>query len=281
VLIALWDHKDGIDRSGDKDTLLDVVSTLSSRGLDPNIDVVEFERSRKETLNEKHPNISNDVPAWVEEYDDVSYYRVTARDVRESIVEYATYNDIDIVAHSFAPDTGRVGFVNDDLEWVVENTPCDSVVLSGGSPKTVEKVTLLSDGLTYVPTKLLLADALAVAHNAHLELVHLLGPDSPRERSRTESYLDTVSDDLLAPITTRIVETDDSEGEAARLSRDSDIMLTELDLSTIRSRFQPRPLIAAGLDSDIPAVFVYSDNLLRYQTLYRRILMRYVFRGLR
>jgi amino acid transporter len=281
VLVALWDHEDGIDRSDDKDTLLDIVSTLSSHGLEPNIDVVEFERSRKETLNEEHPDISDDVPAWVEEYDDVSYYRVTARDVRESIVEYATYNDIDIVAHSFAPDTGRLGFVNDDLEWVVENTPCDSVVLSGGSPETVEKVTLLSDGPTYVPTKLLLADALAVAHTAHLELVHLLGPDSPRERSRTESYLDTVSADLLAPTTTRIVETDDPKEEAARLSRDSDIVLTELDLSTIRSRFQPRPLIAAGLDSDVPAVFVYSDNLLRYQTIYRRILMRYVFRGLR
>ncbi|MFT4944393.1 MAG: amino acid transporter, partial [Halovenus sp.] len=82
VLVALWDHEDGIDRNDDKDTLLDIVSTLSSHGLEPNIDVVEFERSRKETLSEEHPDISDDVPAWVKEYDDVSYYRVTARDVR-------------------------------------------------------------------------------------------------------------------------------------------------------------------------------------------------------
>ena len=280
VLIALWNPA-GTAQDSDKDDLLDVVSTLEGHGLDLSVDVVEFEQTRRETLSEEHPDIESGDPPWLEVYDDVSYRRVSARNVPESIVEYATYNGIDMVAHAFAPDTGRLGFVADDLEWVVENTHCDSVVLGGGSPDTVEKVTLLSDGPTYVPTKLLLADAFTTAHNAHLEIVHLVGENAGEERDRAESYLDAIRADLTAPTTTRVVETGDPEGEAIRLSRDADIMLTELDINTVWRRLRPGPTVAAGLDRDGPAAFVYSDNLLNYQTIYKRILMRYVFRGLR
>ena len=281
VLIALWNPGDGVDRDGAKNDLLDLVSTLESHDLDVSIDIVEFERARKETFSEEHPDIESGDPPWIGQYDDVSYRRVSARNVRESIVEYATYNSIDLVAHTFVPDTGATGFVADDLEWAVENAPCDSVTLSGGSPDTVEKVLLLSVGPAYVPTKILLADALAVAHTAHLEVVHLAADGASGERRRTESYLEAIREDLLAPMTIRIVETDDPETEAASLSRDADITLTELDISTVWRRFRPGPTIAAGLDSPDPAVFVYSDNLFRYQTIYKRVLMRYVFRGLR
>jgi hypothetical protein len=110
---------------------------------------------------------------------------------------------------------------------------------------------------------------------------------------RDESnHYEAIREDLLAPVTTRIVEmlalmttriveTDDPETEAANLSRDADITLTELDISTIWRRLRPGPAIAASLDSPDPAVFVYSDNLFRYQTIYKWTLMRSVFRGLR
>jgi hypothetical protein len=281
ILIALWEPGDGDSRGGDQDDLLDIVSTLDSHDLDLSIDVVEFEQARKTTFDEEHPDIDADDPPWLEMYDDVSYRHVSARDVPESIVEYATYNDIDTIAHAFAPDTGRIGFVANDLEWALENAHCDSLVLTGGSPDTVEKVTVLSSGPTYVPTKLLLADALATAHTAHLEITHLVPEDASEEHGRAESYLDAVREELTAPTTTQVVETADPAAEAVRLTRDTDVMLTKLDISTVWRRLRPVPTVAAGLDSGGPGVFVYSDNLLNYQTIYKRILMRYVFRGLR
>jgi amino acid transporter len=281
ILVALWNPESADDRMGEQDELLDIVSTLASHGLDLRIDVVEFEQSRRTSFDEEHPEIDTADPPWVQTYDDVSYRRVSTRNVRESIVEYATYNDIDLVAHTFAGDTGRLGFVSDDLEWALENAHCDSAVLVGDSPDTVEKITLLSSGPTYAPTKLLLADALATAHTAVLEIVHLVDEDDERERGRVESYLDAVREELTAPVTVQIVETDDPAAEAVRRSRDADITLTELDLSTVWRRLRPVPTVAAGLDSTSPTVFVYSDNLLNYQTIYKRILMRYVFRGLR
>ena len=281
VVIALWDSGDSIDPDTDRNDLIDIVSTLDSHNLDVEVEVVEFEQARKERFSEEHPEIDAESPAWVGVYDDVSYHRVTARDVSESIVEYATYSDADLVAHAFAPDTGRTGVIADDLEWVVENTPCDSVILKGGFSDTVEKVTLLSEGPTYVPTKLLLADALTTAHTAHLEIVHLIENGNSEERRRVESYLDTVSENLTAPVTARVVETDEPAIEADRLGRDADVVLTELDISTIWRRLRPGPTVAAGLDSENPTLFVYSDNLFNYQTIYKRILVRYIFRGLR
>ncbi|WP_433632670.1 APC family permease [Halomicrococcus sp. NG-SE-24] len=281
ILIALWNPGDVSDRSSEKDDLLDIVSTLDSHGLDLSIDVVEFEQARKATFDEEHPDINADDPPWVEVYEDVSYRHVSTRNIRESIVEYATYNGIDMVAHAFAPNTGRIGFVDGDLGWALENTHCDSVVLTGSSPDTVEKVTLVSNGPTFLPTELLLADALTTAHTAHLEIIHLVAEDASAEHSRAESYLDAVREELISPTTTQIVETADPTTEAARLSRDADIMLTELDISTVWRRLRPVPTVAAGLNGAGPAVFVYSDNPLNYQTIYKRILMKYVFRGLR
>ena len=281
VLITLWNPSDAANHDSHKNDLLDIVSALDSHGLDTSVDVVEFDQTRRETFSEKHPDIDGEEPPWVETYDDVTYRKVSARNVRESIVEYATYNDIDVVAQAFAPDDGRVGFVADDLEWVIENLVCDSFVLNGGAPDTVEKVTLLSSGPTYVPTKLLLADALAVAHTAHLEIVHLVGENAPEEYRRAESSLDAVQEELVASNSTQIIETADPADTASSHIRDADIMLTELDLSTIWRRFRPVSTVTAGLNTPLPVVFVYSDNLLNYQTIYKRVLMRYIFRGLR
>jgi len=58
-------------------------------------------------------------------------------------------------------------------------------------------------------------------------------------------------------------------------------MLTELDISTVWRRLRPGPTVLAGIDGDTPAMFVYSENLFRYQTIYRRCLVRYILRGVR
>jgi len=279
VLIALWNPGEG--RRDDKDDLLDVVSTLDSHGLDLTIDVVEFKRARKESFDIEHPEIDADDPPWIEVYDDVSYRQITTRDVRESIVEYATYNDVDLVAHAFVPDSG-VGVTDDDLEWAIENAPCDSIALEGGSPESVDKVTLLSKGPTYAPAKVLLADAIAAAYSAHLDLTYLVGEGASEERRRAETYFEAIREALVAPTTgTNVIETDDPAGEAERLARQTDVLVTELDIRTIWQRLRPTPTIRAGLDNEGTTVFVYSGELLEHQTLTKRILMRYVFRGLR
>ncbi len=280
VLIALWQSHPDVDSTRDKDELLDLVATLSSHGLDVRIDVVEFEQARKETLNEKHPDIDTANPPWIEAYDNVSYRRVTARSVRKSIVEYATYNGVDLIAHAFAPDTGRFGVIDDDLEWALENAPCDSAVLFGQNSTPINKIAVVSNGPTYVPTKLLLADSLAVAHTASLELIHLINPNTPEERAYAEAYVDAVRKELRAPTTVQIVETDDPMAEATRRTRNADVMLTELNLNTLLRRIRPAPAVAAGLARERATIFVYSDRLLKFQTIYKRLLMRYIFRGL-
>lgn len=95
---------------------------------------------------------------------------------------------------------------------------------------------LLSNGSTFVPTKLLLAGALAVAHTTYLEIVHLVEENAPEGHRRAESYLNAVFDELIFPARSRIIETDDPTTEATRSSQDADIVLTRLDLSTLWRR---------------------------------------------
>lgn len=279
VVIALWSPEG--EREDVKNDLLDVVSTLDSHGLDVTIDVVEFNQARKESFDIKHPEIDADDPPWIELYDDVSYRQVTAQNVRRAIVEYATYNDADLVAHAFAPD-GGVGVVADDLEWVVENAPCDSIVLGGSSPGKVGKVALLLNGPIYAPVKVLVADAMAAAYGAPLEVTYLVGEGAREERTRAEQYLDAIREELITPVTTTtVLETDDPEAAATRISRGADVLVTELDIRTVWQRLRPTPTVAAGLDNDNTTVFAYSGELLEQRTIYKRILIRYVFRGLR
>lgn len=281
VLIALWDLESVEETDDRMEELLDIVSTLDRHDLDLNVDVVEFEQTRKSTLGEEHPEIDTDGAISAEMYNNVSYSRVEAHDVSEAIVEYATYNQIDLIAHTFVPDSGRIGFLNDDLEWVIEHAHCDSLVLTGGQSSTIDKVAILSAGPTTVPTKILLADALAVAHSAHLEFTQLVSTGDVAARQQAESYFDAIRENLSATTSMQVVETDEVEQEAIRLSQQADVTLTELDINTPLRRLRPVATVAAGLDSAVPAILVYSDNLLNYQTIYKRILMRYIFRGLK
>lgn len=281
VLVALWGPESADQTDNRMEELLNIVSALDRHNVELAVDVVEFEQTRKSTLGEGHPEIETDGALADEMSDTVSYSRIQAHDVSEAIVEYATYNQIDMIAHTFAPDSGRLGFLNDELEWALEHAHCDSLVLAGGQSGTIETVTLLSMGPTTVPTKILLADALAVAHTAQLEFTHLISTGDTAARHQAESYFDAIRETLSATTSMQVVETDTVEQEARRLSQQADITLTELNIRTVIRRLRPVAIVAAGLDSTGPAILVYSDNLLNYQTIYNRILMRYVFRGLR
>lgn len=275
IMIVAWDEKDMEERS----RLIDICETLSSHGLDIEIDIVEFRESIKTSFSEEHPDIEKSSPSWVTEYSNINYKMVDARNVEKSIVRYATYNDIDLIAHSYREDESRVGFVEDKLQWALENAPCDSIVIRG-EVSNVEKVTILTDGSIYVPTKVLVADAIANSYDAHLKIINLV--DNPAE-SRTESleeYLEDIKEMLVSTASYDIIDTDDKKSEAEKQTSDSDVVVIEMDINTLFKRVKPTDIMSFGLETDKPIVFAYSDNPLKYQTLYRRILMKYLFRGL-
>lgn len=277
VMVALWEDSE----VNNKERLLNVVKTLSSHGLDVKIDVVSFEESMKTSLDEDHPTIDRNTPSWVEEYSNVEYKKVNTRNIKRSIVEYATYNDIDLVSHHYKPDKGRVGVLDDKLEWVLENAPCESILIKGDSSKSVDKVTAISTDSVYIPVKILVADSIANAHNAHLEIISLKTNPSEQEIDQVREYLNELQKEIISKSSFEIIETDDIVETASKMTSDSDVLITELDINTLYNRLIPSKSVKTGLQSDSQVVFAYSDKTLNYQTIYNRLIMKYLFRGLK
>ena len=261
--------------------LIGIVETLRRHNLDVKIDIVEFEKARKESFSASHPEVNATDPPWVAEKEDVTYQLVRSRNVKEAVVEYAAYNGIDVIAHDFPEDTGRIGVVESGLEWIVENAPCDTISLRGGKLGTVDKVAVVSEGPVSFPTKILFADAIAASHTAPVEFVSLIEEDSSELREEVENYLDAVTTEMLSATSVTIIETNDPVEEGLKRSRDADVLLTELDIDTYLRRLLPSPAVRIGMESDTETLFVYSDKLYQYQTIYQRILVQYIFRGLR
>lgn len=276
IMIVAWDNEDMENR----DALINICETLSSHGLDIEIDVVEFRESVKTSFSEEHPDISQSSPSWVEEYSHVHYKMVNARNIEKSIVQYATYNDIDLIAHRYRQDNSRIGFVDDNLQWALENAPCDSIVMRGEEISGVEKVTVLTDSTIYAPVKILVADSIANSHDAHLNIVSLISDPSVSELDDMEKYMEQITNMLVSTCSYDIVETDDIESDSSKQASDADIVVVQMDISTLYKRIKPTDIMSFGLEADKPIVFAYSDNPLKFQTLYRRILMKYIFRGL-
>jgi len=277
VMIALWNDSE-IDN---KEKLINIAGTISSHGLDVKIEVVSFEKSMKTSLDAYHPTIDRNTPSWVEEYSNVEYKKVKSRNIKRSIVEYATYNDIDLVTHHYKPDNGRVGVLHDKLEWALENSLCESIAIRGGDPKNIDKVTAVSTGSVYIPTKILVADSIANAHNAHLEIISLKTNPSEQELDQVREYLDELQKEIISKSSFNVLKTDNIVENVSKVTADSDVLITELDIKTLYNRFIPSRSVKAGLQSDSQVIFVYSDKTFNYQTIYNRLIMKYLFRGLR
>lgn len=277
ILVALRDdYSDSIRKS-----MIDIAKTLDSRDHSVRIDIVKFRSSMKTTLGESRPTINRSEPEWVDKYDNISYTLVDYDNTKKALVDYSTYNGIDIIMHNFEPSDKRFSVVSDDLEWIIENAPCETVLLNEDIASDIDKLTVIREGIFYAPSKILLADSICNVYDAELELIDVVDKNTPDSvLDSIEKYNREIKNLTGVEFNSWIVQSDRGVESLDIEYSDTDLILTQLDISTVRKRISAGRVLKSVQSSDKPFLLLYSEYNLRYNTIYRRILMQYIFRGL-
>lgn len=278
IMLSIREDQSDEERS----SMIELAKTLSSKSSKIRIDAVEFESSMKTTLGESRPDINRNQPDWAKEDDSINYTMVDYDDVEEAMVDYATYNGIDLMIHEFRESNGRLSVVDDDLEWTLENSPCDTILINDDVEFPVEKITLISDEMFYIPTKILVADAICTTYDAELQIIDVVDKNAPEPAVEAiEEYQNQIEEETTAECTSWIVESDKGVDSLNVEYSDTDLVMSDLDISTIRKRILAGRVLDSVRSSDKPFILIYSEYNLRYNTISRRLLMKYIFRGLR
>jgi amino acid transporter len=158
---------------------------------------IEFEK-RADTLA-----TDLDVPVRVDE--------IVSHDTRHALANYVEEHDVDALVIEQQPPRLRERLFDSDVEWVLAHTDCDAIIVKddGAEHDDIKTVTVLTDEGPYDPAKIAVADAVAAAHDATVELEYTLGEFASEEQRRTiVDYHEEVAALCSVPVRTAFVRSD-------------------------------------------------------------------------
>lgn len=159
-----------------------------------------------------------DVPVHVGE--------VVSHDTRHALANYVEKHDVDMLVMEQQSSRLRERLFDLDVEWVLAHTDCDAVVVENGRTEhgRIETVTVLTDEGPYDPAKIAVADAVAVAHDAEVELEYALDEFASDEQRQTiADYHDEIGALCSASVRTALVRPDG--GASGSTGNDTDILI--------------------------------------------------------
>jgi amino acid transporter len=242
------------------------------------VELVEVDEKYQTALDESHPNIKTETV----DYDNVNYTYIESQKPEKSIVDFATYNNIDLLIHEYISSGTRFSVIRDDIEWILEHSPCDCLLVNEGSEENIETVSLVSTGATFNTTEVLISDIIANQLDCRVDILQVLNEDEyDEEIDSTKEYHNNIIKELEADAESTILKSDQHLSAINRfISDDESIVVSRLGITTLRGR------ISGGLGSQLvdtcncTCSLVYSEEDLEHDTMLQRLLIRYVFPGM-
>jgi amino acid transporter/nucleotide-binding universal stress UspA family protein len=131
---------------------------------------------------------------------------IVSHDLKRAVVNYATHIDADLLLGEWEPERYHAELLGSDVDWFMENAPCDTVFLRDRGLGEVGDITIITRRGPYRPLKVTLADALAVQHDARVRFLTAIPEDAPEERiTATRDYHDELATLCEASTTSDIV----------------------------------------------------------------------------
>ncbi len=209
----------------------------------------------------------------------IEYRRISSEDHKEAIVDFATYEEIDLLL--LERETGEninrlLG--RSETEWLLQNAPCDVALVEDRGFEAIEEIAVTNRGEgPYDPLKLLIADAIAEETGAEINLIQAIPADAPPQRRESaEAYHQELISTLTVPARSTVLETNTPIEGIIRFVGQADLLLTGVSRGGLFDR------VRGGTDNKLvdsvecTAVMVQTQEA-RRKGLLERLLMEYIF----
>jgi len=207
---------------------------------------------------------------------EVDYSEVTAEDIEEAIVEFASYEGYDLLVLERRREEFHQRLLGGGkTEWFLKNAPCGVLLVEDRGFDGADEIAVVASRGGYDPLKLLIADAIAEETGARITLLHALPEDAPETRRETiEDYHASLISILTVPGQSRVIETDDEVAGLARFVGSADLLVTGTESHGLSGDLFGRPSDQLVDSVDCTAVMVQPHSERRDGLIKRAVLDR-------
>jgi len=189
----------------------------------------------------------------------ILFGEVLSHDTKQAIVNYAGETGADALVVQRQPRQFPSSLGGDDVDWVEDHAPCDVIEVSDFDGRSIDTVSVVTDGGPFDPTKIPLADGVASSADARISLYYPLEPDAPATRQDTiGDYLSELDELCEAPVDVHVVETDDEDEVITRAASEGDVLFISGTRGTVRERLFGYE--GTGQTADSGTVVVYGAS---------------------
>jgi len=172
----------------------------------------------------------------------VQYGTAASHDLKHAIVNHADHHGMDMILLERRGEQHHTPVFGSDIGWIKRHTDCDVIEIEDRGLDAVPRVTLLTDYGRGDPTKLIVAAAIAAAHDVDLELLGALEPGATDQKRRsTREHLEAVASRVSVPASIRIVETEDPPRGLIDATQGTGVVVTGSGPRELRGAIFGRP----------------------------------------
>ena len=206
----------------------------------------------------------------------IRYQEIDSGDHKRAIVDFATYEQIDLLLVERDVDSSLPG--RSETEWLLQNAPCDVAIVEDRGFEGIEEIAVANRGRgPYDPLKLLIADAIAEETGAEINLIQAIPEDAPETRRESaEAYHADLISMLTVPARSTVLETDDQIEGVARFVGDADLLVTGVSHTGPLDRIRGERANKLVDSVECTAIMVQTHDA-RQQSLLEQLLMEYLF----
>ncbi|MFB6157826.1 MAG: APC family permease [Haloferacaceae archaeon] len=158
------------------------------------------------------------LPATIEAREIVSH------DTKRAVVNYAEDVRAEAIVGEWQPNRWRAELLDTDVDWFMDNAPCETVFLRDRGLDAVDEIAILAERGTYGPFKVVVADALATAFDARIRFVTAVTASASDELlDATRSFHAELDDLCSVPTESVVVETSSRIADLAAAAGGADL----------------------------------------------------------
>lgn len=250
VLVSITDQT-GDDARQDMVTLATNLGRLRSR----TVSVCEFVGVPDHLFPSQHQTTTSERPAWLSEAafdltpeDDpelktsggtqtaptsdrqsrISYQRIESEDPEAAITDFVSFEGIDLLFIERQHDDGLRSLLSkSETARLLKNVACDVALVEDRGIETIDEIAVITTRGEYDPLKLLIADSLAEAVDAEINLVQAVQENRPETRRESvEKYHAELMSICESPVRSSVIETDQRVAGLTRFVGDADLLFT-------------------------------------------------------
>ncbi len=133
---------------------------------------------------------------------------IVSHDLKRAVVNYADSVDADFLLGEWEPDRLHAELLGSDVDWFMNGAPCDTIFLRHRGLDSIDDITVITRRGPYRPLKVLLADAIAVQHDARIRFLTAVEEEAPEEQvTATTTYHAELEKLCTAPTESEVVRT--------------------------------------------------------------------------